>query len=831
MAGGAAGMNALHPARPARHNIAMQGLSRWLLTLLTFLFVIVAAMAAGTWWLASSATPAQGRWPMAGLTGPVEVLRDAWGIPHIFAASEVDAATALGWVHAEDRMAQMEAMRRTGAGRLAEVAGPMALPSDRWMRTLGLYDLAKRQYPRLSERSRALLEAYARGVNAWLEGRAGALPPEYTVLGVGPEPWTVADSLVWLKLMALRLSVDQRDELLRARLARRLSPEQLAALWPQDTDGPTTIDASDVKALLDDRILAGTLAAIPDADPIRRGASNAWVLSAARTDTDGAILANDPHLPFALPGPWYLVHIETPEGTLAGATAPGFPGLVLGHNGSVAWGLTTSNIDAEDVFIERLDAADPGRYLTPDGSQPFASREERIAVRGQNPEMLPVRVTRHGPVISDLAGLPGGIASAGAPADGTVVLALATTALIEDDRTADALFELARARSAGEIRTATASATAPQQNVFYADGNGEIGFVSAGLIPIRPAGTGWLPAEGWTGNHDWQGFMPFSAQPQLLDPPSGLIVNANNRLVPKNWPYPIAGAWDAGFRAARIEDVLTGTSPQTPASSAALQQDTASMMARRLLPLMLAGLPPQAPNSPEYRAVTLLTGWTGEMRADAPQPLLFAAWLRELVRVLVADELGPAFSEYWDYRPLFVTNVLSGDAAWCDDVTTPAAETCADALQTALQAAVAGLAERLGPDPEAWRWGDLHYLRMQNILWSRVPLLGGLLSVQRPIGGGNDTPMRAASRIADPEEPFAAVHGASFRAVYDLANLAASRFIIIGGQSGNPFSAHWSDLVDLWMAGGGVPLTGDREALRRHAESRLEFLPASREGP
>ncbi len=823
--------NALHPAPSARHNIAMIGLSRWLLTALTFLFVIVAATGAAVWWLASSATPAQGRWPLAGLTAPVEVIRDQWGVPHIFAASEVDAAAALGWVHAEDRMAQMEAMRRTGSGRLAEVIGPTALPSDRWMRTLGLYDLAQRQYPRLSEQTRAVLEAYARGVNAWLNGRAGALPPEYTLLGVGPEPWTVADSLVWLKLMALRLSVDQRDELLRARLARRLTPEQLAALWPEDADTPTTISSKDLKALLDDRMLAGTLAAMPDADGASRGASNVWVVSDARTNTGGAILANDPHLPFALPGPWYLVHIETPEGTLAGATSPGFPGLVFGHNGTVAWGLTTSNIDAEDIFVERIDVNDPGHYLTPDGPQPFAAREEHIAVRGQNPEILPVRVTRHGPVISDLAGLPDAVgASTGAPASSAVVLALATTALIEDDRTADALLDLARARSADDVLAAAATATAPQQNLFYADGDGHIGFVSAGRIPIRPEGTGWLPVEGWTGDHDWQGFMPFPAQPQLLDPPSGLIINANNRPAPADWPYPIIGAWDAGFRAARLRDVLTATKPQTIASSAALQQDTVSMMARRLLPLMLAGLPPQPEDSPASRTVALLAGWNGEMRVDAPQPLLFASWLRELVRVIAADELGPAFAEYWDYRPIFVANVLSGDPAWCDDITTPAVETCADALQTALQAALADLGGRLGPDPGAWQWGDLHHLRMQNILWSRAPLLGKMLGVQRPIGGGNDTPMRAASRIADLDEPFTAIHGASFRAIYDLADLAASRFIIVGGQSGNPFSAHWTDLVDLWMDGGGLTLSGDRESLRRQAEARLLLVPQSHEG-
>ena len=807
---------------------------RWVLTVL---LVLTAGLFAGGVWLASSASPATGRWTLPGLTAPVEVLRDRSGVPHIFAGSEEDAVAALGWVHAEDRLVQMETTRRLGAGRLAEVVGPAALPSDRWMRTLGLYRLAERQYPMLSERSRRLLDAYARGVNAWLTSHDGPLPPEFLLLGISPEPWTVADSLVWLKLMAMRLSADRRDELLRARLAHRLSPAQLAALWPEDATGPTTIEQRARLGLLNDRLLqdhiddgllAGTLAAMPEFPGAPRGASNAWVLSGIRTASGAPILANDPHLTFALPPTWYLARIVSPEGTLAGATAPGFPAMILGHNDRVAWGLTSSDIDVEDVFVERLDPGNSGQYLVPGGPQPFVSREERIAVRGQDPEILPVRITRHGPVISDLAGLPDGIvARSGAPVGAEVVLTLAATWLDPEDRTADALFDLAHSQDPGTFRAATAEATAPQQNVFYADVDGHIGFVSAGHIPNRPLGGGELPVEGWSGAHDWQGFLPFEGQPQTFDPPTDLLVNANNRPVPGDWPYLLTGAWDAGFRAARIANVLTSAEPQTLEASSALQIDAVSLMARRLLPMMLAQLPAQK-NPMARRSVELLRDWRGEMRQDSRQPLLFAAWLRELVRVLAADELGPAFVEYWDYRPLFVEAVLGGEDSWCNDVTTPELENCGDALQTALDAALAGLNERLGSDLDAWEWGDLHRLRLPNMVWSRVPLLRNWLDVPLPIDGGNDTPLRAASRIADPEEPFDAVHGAGYRAVYDLADLDSSRFIIAGGQSGNPFSRHWRDQLATWRAGGGLRLAGDREALRREAESRLELVPGRR---
>jgi penicillin amidase len=799
---------------------------RWSRWILVIVLVIVAGLVAGGFWFASSASPAVGWRPVPGLKAPVEVIRDDWSVPHIFAKSEDDAVAALGWVHAEDRMAQMEMTRRLGAGRLAEVVGPAALSSDRWMRTLGLYQRAEQQYPRLSERARGLFDAYARGVNAWLTSHDGPLPPEFLLLGITPEPWVPADSLIWLKLMAMRLSVDMGDELLRARLARRLSAGQFADLWPDETAGPTTIGPEDaLHGLLNDQMLAGTLAAMPDLPGAPRGASNAWVVSGTRTDTGAPILANDPHLAFTLPPTWYLARLVTPEGTLAGATAPGFPAMVLGRNDRIAWGITSSYIDVEDVFVERLDPENAGRYLTPGGTEPFASREETIAVRRQDPELLLVRETRHGPVISDLAGLPDDAARAGAPAGAEVVLSLAATWLADDDRTADALFELARASDPDAFRKTVAAAVAPQQNVLYADVDGNIGFVSAGRIPNRPEGGGKLPSEGWSGAHDWQGFLPFEAQPQAFNPPSGLLVNANNRPVPADWPHPISGTWKPGFRAERITDVLAEQNPQSPQASSRLQTDRVSLTARRLLPLMLAGLPTQS-EMPVRRAVELLRDWQGEMRADAPQPLLFSAWLRELVRVLAADELGPAFIEYWDYRPLFVERVLRAEGAWCDDISTTQPENCGQALQAALAAALTPLVERLGDNPDTWDWGKLHRLRLQNVLWSRVPLVANWLAVRLPLDGGNDTPLRAASRIGDPDNPFDAVHGAGYRAVYDLADLAASRFVLAGGQSSNPLSAHWDDQLDIWRAGGGLRLDGDQETLRREGKSRLQLVPA-----
>ena len=791
----------------------------------TAVVLAVGASAVAGLWLLSSAVPARGRYEVEGLSAPVSLFRDRWGVPHIFAETDEDASFALGWAHAEDRLWQMETMRRLGAGRLAEVLGPAALPSDRWMRTLGLYRLAEGDYAALSGDTRRVFDAYARGVNAWLSAHTGALSPEFLLLWFAPQPWTPANSLVWLKLMALRLSSDRRDELLRARLAERLTPRQLRELWPDEPpDAPTTL-ATAPPGL--EGAASAVLAAAPEPPGQPFGRSNAWVVAGSRTASGKPILANDPHLGFTLPVPWYLARVVTAKGELVGATSPGFPAVVLGHNQRIAWGLTSSDIDVEDIFLERVDPADPGRYQTPGEPQPFVAREEVIAVKGAPAERRTVRSTRHGPVISDLPGLavssPPSL-SADAGVGQPVLAALAATYLGDDDRTADALITLQRASNWQELLAAAEESTAPQQNVFYADVAGHIGFVSAGRIPLRPAGDGRMPVPGWTGTDDWTGFVPADGSPQAFDPSSGALVNANNRPVPRDFPWPIPGAWDAGFRARRIEQLLTAGVPQTVEGTAALQLDSVSLMARRLLPLMLDGLPGPA-RHPEV--VARLRNWDGTMRRDRPEPLIFAAWLRELVRALAADELGAFFDEYWDYRPRFVESALTEQTQWCDDIRTKAIEDCPSRLGAALDAALATLSRKLGGDPATWRWGSVHQVRFEHPFWRSVPLIGAFAGVSVEVDGGSDTINRGASRLADPDHPFAAVHGASFRGVYDLGDLGNSCFVLSTGQSGNPLSRHYQDMTSLWRDGAGIRLNATREELENEAESSLLLVPAA----
>jgi len=745
-----------------------------------------------------------------GLSAPVTVLRNGYGVPHIFAQAPADAFAALGFVHAQDRLWQMEAMRRLGAGRLSEVIGPRALRTDRFMRRLGLYRLAETQFTSLRSPARDLFDAYANGVNAWLSNHGGALPPEFVVLRVAPEPWRPADSLVWARIMGTRLSRERHRESLRARLARRLSPHQVAELWPPypGTD-PVTVAIAPADLFDFDDAMAATAPS---------GASNVWTVSGERTVTGKPILANDPHLGFGAPILWYLVRIVTPEWEVTGATAPGVPFVVLGHNQRVAWGMTNTNSDFEDLFVERIDPADPDRYLAPGGTAPFASRDEVIRVKGEDDVILTVRTTRHGPVIRDIDD----------PGEGTgtndgSVLSVSATYLRVDDRSAEGLMAIGFATDWNSFVRAVRDFHAPQQNIAYADIDGNIGLVVPGRVPIRRGGNGATPAPGWTGEHDWQGFLPFEALPRAFNPPSGLIVNANNKVVPEGYPWFLGDNWDDGYRARRIGDLVNAApATQTLDSTAEVQFDTVSLMARHMLPLMLSRTPKSADREV---ALALLSDWNGEMSRHRPEPLVFISWLRAFNAAVYGDELGPLLDGYLGHRPRFLTYVLTRNPAWCDDVTTDAPETCADRLGHSLDQAIAELSDRFGDNPRSWRWGDVHTARLHHRLFGRIPVLRRLANIDIATDGGFYTVNRGANWLGNADAPYAHVHGAGLRAIYDLADLSRSRFMIATGQSGNPLSRHYRDLVEPWRDGQWLTLGVDRESLERGGHGRLTLRP------
>jgi penicillin G amidase len=791
-------------APPSHPPLRWRGRIRVGVSLLSLLVVVLSA---GFYLYLRSALPqTDGRIVMAGPKAEIRVERDADGVPRIIAQDDEDLAFGLGFVHAQERLFQMELQRRYGAGRLAEIFGPNALAIDRQMRVLGLYRAAEAEIPFLSAEMNRALEAYAAGVNAFLRSRRGALPPEFLLLGFTPEPWRPADSLIWGKLMAVQIGGNYRGELLRARMARTVPAADLAFLYPEYPQGAPTTLAEMVpiyrRLALDDLYEALPAVVGPNY------ASNNWVVDGRHSASGKPVLANDPHLAFGAPGVWYLARLETPRHEITGATAAGVPLVVIGHNERIAWGFTTTTADVEDLYVEQVDPVDPGRYLTPQGSAPFKSWRETIMVKGSAPVEIAIRETRHGPVLSDA--LPPGAAEPG------FVLALAATFTIPDDRSAEALWKVNRAADWPSFRAALRHFVGPIQNIVYADVDGTIAFIAPGLVPIRRSGQGWLPAPGWTGGYDWTGFIPFEALPSAVNPPSGHFVTANNKIVPDSYPYFLSRDWDLPNRAERIAALLAATPVQTPAASAAIQADTLSLMAKHLVPLMtsIAGV-----NDNTREAVERLRRWDFRMDMDRVEPLLFTALLREFSRSILFGRLGDAVSDYWDLRPRVMEAVLTERPEWCDDPKRPGEESCGSRLTKALEAALARLRRDYGADMAQWNWGRAHVAVFANPVFSRIPVLRDWLKIAIPTPGAYDTLNRGPSTIRDDATPFEQRFGAGLRTIIDLAVPEEARMIATPGQSGHPLSPHYADLLQRWRDFGW--LVPDRSA----AVSTLVVVP------
>lgn len=778
----------------------MRRFFRWLgYGLLTLLILAVLAGVGAYIWQRGSLPRAAGEITLPGLQHRVQVERDADGLVTIVAENERDALFALGFVHAQDRLFQMDLTRRLGAGRLSEVVGASTLSLDRVMRTLGLARVAEANVAQLSVDALAALEAYADGVNAFLEHREGPLPLEFTLLGYEPAPWRPADSLVWGRLMALQLSGNYSEELLRARLAQRLSPDAIRQLYP-DYPADAPVGVKDYAALEERGVLTGLAEALPwEVGP--KSASNAWALSPTRSTTGGALLANDPHLSLQAPGYWYLARIELPGRTLVGATAPGVPYVVIGRNDDLAWTFTTTHSDTQDLFIETIDPADPTRYLTREGSLPFKTREERIEVAGGEAEVLTVRETYHGVVISDA------VESARGAVPNHQVLALAWPALLEDDRSGEALYRLNLADGVPAAIAALRDLQSPQQTMLLADTEGRIALVAPARVPIRAKGDGTLPVPGATGEYDWTGFIRYEDLPQVVDPPDGVLIAANNKLVDDSYPFLIAKEWYFPQRAERIAEVLAEKERWSPEEMQALQNDVLSVGARQLLPRLLemVGDKPEA-----AAALDLLRRWDFVMDRAAPQPLIYSAWIRALERRLLQQKLGDLFSAVAGGNERRLLVLIGPDSLFCGG---PGQETCEHAVDAALDEALSELVKLYGEDAGGWRWGKAHVARFDHPVLGYVPFAAGLVAYEVETSGGQDTVNRGGSPFGAPlPQAFQHRHGAGLRIVFDLADFDATRMVIATGQSGNLLSPHYGDFAERWRDGAAVFLVGGGQA-------------------
>ena len=804
----------------------LRWLRRGLTALLVLLLVALTALAVYLW----RATPTHdGVLRVGGIAAAVTIDRDEHGIPTIRAASVEDAAFGLGFAHAQDRLWQLETHRRIGSGRLAEAFGRGALDNDKFLRALGVRRAAQAQWDRLGGESKRVLHGYAAGINAWQHEHMRARPPEMLILGLPVEDWTPVDSLAWAIMMAWDLGGNWNTELLRARLALTLPVDRINELLPP-YPGEAPLATADYAALMRSLKLGGSLAAlsaqqidhlqaIAPPSGIEGVGSNNWVIAGTHTTSGKPLLANDPHLKITTPALWYVARIEVTGANgfkSAGATMPGLPGVVLGQNEHIAWGFTNTSPDVQDLYLERFKPDDPMQVQTPRGWERLAGVSEDIRVKAEPSENLVVRVSRHGPMISDAGGVAGEVA--GIEGNAPYGLAMRWTALDADSDPVAAGLAMSRATSAAQfVDAATRLWAAPMQNMVVADRAGQIAVVSPGRVPLRKRDNdlmGLVPAPGWDARYDWEGVIPAAQTPRETQPARGWIATANQRIHGSDYPYYLTSEWAVPYRQQRIEQLLRAREKHSIDSMAAMQADVLSLATQRVLPWLQRA---RSEHALAAAAQLALKDFNGEMKADAAAPLIFWAWSRQLVRAVFIDELGgPAVYERVlgarSFRDALEGVLERNDAWWCDDKTTPdKAETCEQMSGIALTRALDELQRRFGDDVSKWRWGDAHIARSEHRPFSRIKALAPLFELRVPTGGDSYT-LNVGRVGVKPDattgELYLNEHAASMRAIYDLGDLSQSRVMQSSGQSGLLWTRQYRSFVGPWTRVEYVPLWG-----------------------
>ncbi|MBI4545778.1 MAG: penicillin acylase family protein [Gemmatimonadetes bacterium] len=753
--------------------------------------LLVLVVAALLWYLGSAGRDREGQVRLARLRGPVEVWRDSLGVPHVWASSLEDLLFAQGYTHAQDRLWQMELLRRVAEGRLAELFGERALDSDRFLRTLGLWRAAGVNERRLTAEERRRVEAYAAGVNAWISGRRGALPPEFLLLRIQPEPWRVRHSLAIEKVMAWDLSLYSLQSNL-AHAVRQLGPQKAAFLLPDYPAWGATILPGPRPPQI-----PPLAAAMLDAASLAR-ASNSWVIASSRTRSGKPILANDMHLALRAPSLWYLMALHGDGIDVAGMTIPGTPFVIAGHNRAIAWGYTNAMVDDVDFFLERVDPADPSRYLVPGGSLPFQEAAETIRVKGRSaPVVERLRLTRHGPLLDRVE-----------ERSDSELLALRWIAHDSSD-TFRAMEALNRASDWQEFLRALEDFDNPHQNVIYADTAGHIGYIMGGRVPLRGAGKTppLLPVPGWTGAWDWNGELGLERHPRVLDPPQGYIVTANNRQAPSGVAELISTYWMEPFRALRITELVEEGGPHDAAAAHGMQLDVRDALAVRYR----AHAVEAAERAGLVAAAELLREWDARADAGSRAAALFYVWYERL-------GLAAARSLYGKDGGWFPREAVNGIL---EQAALPWVVEDGAARFRELAARAMGEADSIA---RGKKWGELHLVVAEHPLGS-LRGLGRFFNVGPVPQGGSPTTVNV-SHYDGSRFPVRASYGPSQRHVVDMADVdGAGGFLIPTGQSGLPFSRHYRDQFARWRQGGLWRIPLEREQARSRVVQRLVLEP------
>ena len=701
----------------------------------------------------------------------VRIVTDEWGVPHIFAENEEDLYFAAGFIHAKERMWQMDLTRRAGSGRLSEILGKAALDQDKILRNFGLREATLKDYSLLSTRMKDLLLIYSRGVNSWMKRQKFRWPPEYILLRCRPEPWTPLDSLAIKQVMALRLCVDHASEAVRGNLVQRLGlekaleilEEDIAALPPELTD----------------------LSSLSMNWTAEFQGSNNWVISGAKTNSGKPLLANDPHLEISVPSVWFEIHLKSPTIDVAGISFPGAPFVMIGHNDYIAWGMTNSAADVQDLFIEKLnDSKD--MYLDKDGWKPLLKKEEEIWIKGKkDPFRMEVVWTARGPVVTPL------ILESEEP--------LSLQWVIHDGgQTAEAFYWLNKAKSWVDFTEAIGYMDAPSQNFLYGDREGNIGYYLSGKIPERLKESALFPFPAWKDEGLWQGFLDEDEKPYIYNPPEQSIVTANHNIAPQDYPRYISVDWDASFRADRIKDLLDQRESHSVESFMKIQNDIFNKKAE-LLQTLLRNVESQEEIS--RWGLDLLRDWDLQMGAGR-EPALFSVFIEVLSQEIFSDELGEDYEDFnlWNRRKRsgLLRIISSPDSSWWDDKNTEEIETWEEIVIRSMKKSYDFLIKKEG-SPEKWNWEHMHSLRYQHIL-GQVFFFRFLNSGAFPVSGDRFTVKSSFSK------KYETTHAASSRLIVDLSDWANSVCVLASGQSGHFLSRFYKNQISLWLEGQYHPM-------------------------
>ena len=779
---------------------------------------------------------------LKGLEGTAEVYRDAWGIPHARAGSEIDAFFVQGFVTAQDRLWQMEYDRRRGSGRWAEVVGESGLEQDVMMRRFRLADSAQADYEAVAEGTRQLMDAYAAGVNAWI-GTAtaeGTLPVEYAIAGLEPEPWQPWDGLVVFKVRHIQMGVFE-SKTWRAKLVQELGPERAALLAPGYQPGQLQIlpPGSRHEGELDyylAEVMAGAEAvnALNETD----SGSNSWALAGERTATGKPLLAGDSHRALDTPNVYYQCHVDCPEWDVVGLSIPGVPGFPhFGHNDKVAWCITHLSGDYQDLYIEEFTSSSYGMYRWPDiheergpGQEDYHAtywqradrREETIQVKGGEDRNITTWATRHGPLIA--GGPPGRY--------GLALKYTATDATDGGKAWADLIPAMLRARDSHELADSMRGWVDPGNNFLFADVAGNIGYQCRGELPQRAAQNARLPVPGWIEDYEWQGNIPFEELPRAINPQEGYIVTANNKPVGDDYPYYISSEFTPGFRAERVREALLALDKPTAAEMAQVHRERVSIPARAYVEYLKANRSQiRTGDGLTERAMETLLGWDCRMDGDGVAPTIYSALRDALLRRIYRHNLGDKLTEEaWHPANRGTGAFMARVRAQLiymfpedDRRLLPEGETWPTVLAAALTEGVATLRATLGDDPAQWRWERVHQARPRHTLSDAYPEMAERLDPPAiPMSGDGDTPLAGAYSPAE----LATVGGLSVaRYAYDLADWDKSMWAIPLGASGQPGSAHYHDQAETWRRVEMVPMQYGWAGIVERSRARQTLEP------